>query len=44
MPRCSAGLTPKKIPNPMPTVVVRPSNVYGPYDKFDFAVSHVTAA
>jgi GDP-L-fucose synthase len=24
--------------------VVRPSNVYGPYDKFDFAVSHVTAA
>jgi GDP-L-fucose synthase len=28
----------------MPTVVVRPSNVYGPYDKFDFAVSHVTAA
>ncbi len=34
----------EKIPNPMPTVVVRPSNVYGPYDKFDFAVSHVTAA
>ncbi len=24
--------------------MVRPSNVYGPYDKFDFAVSHVTAA
>jgi GDP-L-fucose synthase len=24
--------------------VVRPSNIYGPYDKFDFAVSHVTAA
>ena len=34
----------EKIPNAMPTVVVRPSNVYGPYDKFDFAVSHVTAA
>ena len=34
----------EKIGSPMPTVVVRPSNVYGPYDKFDFAVSHVTAA
>lgn len=34
----------EKIPNPMQTVVVRPSNVYGPYDKFDFAVSHFTAA
>src|SRR5882757_11083900 len=34
----------EKIPAPMPIVVVRPSNVYGPYDKFDFAVSHVTAA
>jgi GDP-L-fucose synthase len=34
----------EKIPRPMPTVVVRPSNVYGPYDKFDFTVSHVTAA
>jgi GDP-L-fucose synthase len=34
----------EKISNPMQTVVVRPSNVYGPYDKFDFAVSHVTAA
>jgi len=34
----------EKIAKPMPTVVVRPSNVYGPYDKFDFAVSHVTAA
>jgi GDP-L-fucose synthase len=28
----------------MSCVVVRPSNVYGPGDKFDFAVSHVTAA
>jgi GDP-L-fucose synthase len=34
----------EKIASPMPTVVVRPSNVYGPHDKFDFAVSHVTAA
>jgi GDP-L-fucose synthase len=34
----------EKIASPMSTVVVRPSNVYGPYDKFDFAVSHVTAA
>jgi GDP-L-fucose synthase len=34
----------EKIGSPMPTVVVRPSNVFGPYDKFDFAVSHVTAA
>ena len=34
----------EKISSPMQTVVIRPSNVYGPYDKFDFAVSHVTAA
>ncbi|MFO1157372.1 MAG: NAD-dependent epimerase/dehydratase family protein [Reyranellaceae bacterium] len=34
----------EKIARPMPTLVVRPSNIYGPYDKFDFAVSHVTAA
>jgi len=35
----------EKISNrPMSTVVVRPSNVYGPGDKFDFAKSHVTAA
>ncbi len=34
----------EKISPPMPAVVVRGSNVYGPYDKFDFAVSHVTAA
>lgn len=33
-----------KIKVPMPTVVVRPSNVFGPYDKFDFDRSHVTAA
>lgn len=34
----------EKIRRPMPTVVIRPSNVYGPGDKFDFAKSHVTAA
>lgn len=34
----------EKIKRPMPTVIVRPSNVYGPGDKFDFATSHVTAA
>lgn len=35
----------EKIANrPMSTVVIRPSNVYGPGDKFDFAKSHVTAA
>lgn len=34
----------EKIPQPMRSVAVRASNVYGPYDKFDFAVSHVTAA
>jgi len=34
----------EKITLPMPAVVVRPSNVYGPFDKFDFATSHVTAA
>ncbi|GJL59368.1 MAG: GDP-L-fucose synthase [Nitrospirales bacterium] len=34
----------EKIKDSMKTVVVRPSNVYGPYDKFDFERSHVTAA
>ena len=34
----------EKLPVTMPAVVVRPSNVYGPYDKFDFGTSHVTAA
>ncbi len=34
----------EKIPRRMPTCVVRPSNVFGPWDKFDFATSHVTAA
>ena len=34
----------EKIKKPMATVVVRPSNVYGPGDKFDLGKSHVTAA
>lgn len=34
----------EKIKDAMPTIVIRPSNVYGPYDKFDFERSHVTAA
>ncbi|HLG14359.1 MAG TPA: NAD-dependent epimerase/dehydratase family protein [Blastocatellia bacterium] len=34
----------EKIKNRMAAVVIRPSNVYGPYDKFDFRTSHVTAA
>jgi GDP-L-fucose synthase len=28
----------------MPSLVVRPSNIYGPYDDFDPATSHVMAA
>lgn len=34
----------RRIQPPMSTVVVRPSNVYGPGDKFDPKTSHVTAA
>jgi GDP-L-fucose synthase len=34
----------QKIKNPMQTVVVRPSNIYGPYDDFDFATSHMMSA
>jgi GDP-L-fucose synthase len=34
----------EKLRKPMATVAVRPSNVYGPGDKFDFKTSHVTAA
>lgn len=33
-----------RIKNPMPCVVIRPSNVYGPLDKYDPKTSHVTAA
>ncbi|MFA5317020.1 MAG: NAD-dependent epimerase/dehydratase family protein [Dehalococcoidales bacterium] len=34
----------EKLKNPMTTVVLRPSNIYGPHDDFDFATSHVMAA
>ena len=33
-----------KLQEPMSTLVIRPSNIFGPYDKFDFATSHVTSA
>jgi GDP-L-fucose synthase len=47
MKRCAEALCrvyAEKIPNPMATLVIRPSNCYGPYDKFDFSRSHVTSA
>ena len=34
----------EKLTDPMPTVVLRPSNIYGPYDDFEFETSHVMAA
>jgi GDP-L-fucose synthase len=34
----------EKLKKPMKTIVIRPSNIYGPYDDFDFATSHVMAA
>jgi len=34
----------QKLKNPMITVVIRPSNIYGPLDDYDFATSHVMAA
>ena len=34
----------EKLRERMTTVVLRPSNIYGPYDKFDFATSHMMAA
>lgn len=34
----------EKLENRMPTVVLRPTNIYGPLDKFDLETSHVTAA
>jgi GDP-L-fucose synthase len=34
----------EKLSPRMTTIVLRPSNVYGPGDKFDFRTSHVTAA
>jgi GDP-L-fucose synthase len=33
-----------KIRNPMQTVVVRPANIYGPYDDFEWETSHVIPA
>ncbi|MFC1489030.1 NAD-dependent epimerase/dehydratase family protein [Thermodesulfobacteriota bacterium] len=33
-----------KIKNPMHTVVVRPANIYGPYDDFEWETSHVLPA
>ncbi len=34
----------EKLKDPMATVVLRPSNVYGPYDDYEFETSHVMAA
>ena len=34
----------EKLKNPIKTLVIRPSNLYGPYDDFDPATSHVMAA
>jgi GDP-L-fucose synthase len=34
----------QKLKTAMPAVVVRPSNIYGPYDDFDPVTSHVMAA
>jgi GDP-L-fucose synthase len=34
----------EKLKKPMITVVLRPSNIYGPYDDFEFETSHVMAA
>ena len=34
----------RRIEPPMPTIVIRPSNAYGPYDDYDFRTSHMTAA
>ncbi|MHC1729366.1 MAG: NAD-dependent epimerase/dehydratase family protein [Syntrophobacteraceae bacterium] len=34
----------QKLKAAMPAIVVRPSNIYGPYDDFDPATSHVMAA
>lgn len=34
----------EKLKNPLATVVLRPSNMYGPYDDFEFETSHVMAA
>lgn len=33
-----------RIKNPMTTIVVRPANIYGPYDKFEWETAHVIPA
>lgn len=33
-----------KIKNPMTTIVLRPANIYGPFDDFDWETSHVVPA
>ena len=33
-----------KVKNPMKTIVVRPANIYGPYDDFEWKTSHVIPA
>ena len=34
----------KKIKKPMTTIVIRPANIYGPYDDFEWETSHVLPA
>lgn len=34
----------RKLKDPMPVAIVRPSNLYGPFDDFDFKTSHVIPA
>ncbi len=34
----------QKVKNPMTTIVLRPTNIYGEYDDFNFETSHVFAA
>ena len=34
----------EKIKNPMTTIIVRPGNLYGPYDDFEWETSHVVPA
>jgi GDP-L-fucose synthase len=34
----------RRVRQPMATIVVRPANAYGPYDKFDWETSHVLPA
>ena len=34
----------QRLKNPMATVIIRPSNIYGPFDDFDFRTSHMLPA